>query len=55
VLLAETTILAHLEPLGRLPLILRRAVIPAFALVARQGNDVAHLNPSLVFGNLTIW
>ena len=42
VLPAEAAELAHLEPLGRLLLVLRRAVIPAFALGARHRDDVSH-------------
>src|SRR5205809_2672845 len=46
VLPAVPAVLAHLEPFGRLLLVLRRAVVPAFALGARQGDDVSHrLNP----------
>jgi hypothetical protein len=39
---AKAAVLAELEPLGRLLLVLGRAVVAAFALVARQGNDVSH-------------
>src|SRR5574341_840549 len=39
---AERTVLLHLNPLGRLLLVLRRAVVPPLALTARQLNDVAH-------------
>jgi hypothetical protein len=39
---AEAAELAEFEPLGRLLLVLGRAVIAPFALLARQGNDVAH-------------
>jgi hypothetical protein len=39
---AEPAVFAQLEPLGRLLLVLRRAVVPAFALGAGQSNDVAH-------------
>jgi hypothetical protein len=42
VLPAEATELAELEPLGRLLLVLRRAVVPTLALAARQLNDVSH-------------
>jgi hypothetical protein len=34
--------LLQLESFRRLSLVLRGAVIPALALVARQGDDVAH-------------
>jgi hypothetical protein len=39
---AEPAILRKLEPLARLLLVLGRAVVTTLALVARQGNDVAH-------------
>ncbi len=55
VLATETAILAQLQPLGRLPLVLRRAVVPAFALVARQVDDVAHKSLSMASGNFVIW
>jgi hypothetical protein len=42
VLPAEATELAELQPLGRLLLVLRRAVVAAFALAARHLNDVSH-------------
>ena len=42
VLPAEPAVLAHLEPFGRLLLVLRRAVIPAFALGTRHRDDVSH-------------
>jgi hypothetical protein len=42
VLAAEAAELAEFEPLGALAPVFRRAVIPAFALGARQGNDFAH-------------
>ena len=42
VLPAEAAELAHLEPLRRLLLVLRRAVIAAFAVAAGHVNDVAH-------------
>jgi hypothetical protein len=43
VLPAEATELAELEPFRRLLLVLRRAVIPALTLAARQMDDVAHV------------
>src|SRR6185503_6526201 len=42
VLPAVPAVLAHLEALGGLLPVLRRAVVPALALGARQRNDVAH-------------
>jgi hypothetical protein len=42
VLATEAAVLAELEPLRRLLLILRRAVIPALTVAARHVNDVAH-------------
>ena len=42
VLAAEAAILIELEPLGRLLLVLRRAVIAALTFVARQRDDVSH-------------
>ena len=42
VLPAEAAVLAHLEPLRRLPLVLRRAVVAAFALATRHMDDVSH-------------
>src|SRR5262245_50539380 len=42
VLPAEPEVLAHLETLGRLLLVLRRAVVAALALGAGHRNDVAH-------------
>jgi hypothetical protein len=42
VLTAEAAVLVELDPLRRLLLVLRRAVIPALALAARQVNDIAH-------------
>ena len=41
-LATEAAVLAELEPLRRLLLVLRRAVIPALAVAARHVNDVAH-------------
>ena len=43
VLPAIPAVLAHLETLGRLLPVLRRAVVPALALKARQRNDVSHI------------
>ena len=43
VLAAEAAVLAELEPLRRLLLVLRRAVVATLALAARHLNDVAHL------------
>ena len=42
VLPAEAAELAHLEPLGRLLLVLRRAVVAPLTLGARQRDDVSH-------------
>ena len=42
VLPAETAVLGELNPLCRLLLVLRRAVIAAFAITAREMNDVSH-------------
>ena len=42
VLPAEPAELAHLEALGRLLLVLRRAVISPLTLGAREGDDVSH-------------
>jgi hypothetical protein len=42
VLSTEATKLGELEPLGRLLLVLRRAVVAPLALLARQGDDVSH-------------
>ena len=42
VLPAEAAVLAELEPLRRLLLVLRRAVVPALAVAAREMNDVSH-------------
>jgi hypothetical protein len=42
VLPAEPAVLAQLETLGRLLLVLRRAVVPTLAVGARERNDVAH-------------
>jgi hypothetical protein len=50
VLPAEPAVLAQLETLGRLLLVLGRAVVAAFALTARHRDDVPHA----VFSNLVI-
>ena len=42
VLAAEPAELAHLEPLGRLLLVLRRAVVAPLALAGTQRDDVSH-------------
>ena len=39
---AEAAVLLHFKPLGRLLLVLGRAVVPAFALAAGHLNNVAH-------------
>jgi hypothetical protein len=41
-LATEAAVLAELDPLGRLLLVLGRAVVPALAVAARHVNDVAH-------------
>src|SRR3990170_439334 len=46
VLLAVPAVLAQLEALGRLLPVLRRAVVPALTVVARQSNDVSHKFPA---------
>jgi hypothetical protein len=43
VLPTEPAILAELQALGRLLLVLRRAVVPSLALAAREVDNVAHL------------
>ena len=45
VLATEAAVLAELEPLGRLLLVFRRAVVATLALSARQLNDVSHAVP----------
>ena len=42
VLPAEPAVLAELEPFRRLLLVLRRAVVPALTVAARQMDDVSH-------------
>jgi hypothetical protein len=42
-LAAEAAIPAHLQTLGRLLLVLGRAVVPALAVRTRQVDDVAHI------------
>jgi hypothetical protein len=39
---AEAAVLAELEPLARLLLVFGRAVVSAFAVLARQIDDVSH-------------
>ena len=51
VLAAEAAVLAELEPLCRLLLVLRRAVVAPLTFEARQGDDVSH-DCSLEFGEL---
>ena len=51
---AEATELAHLQPLGRLLLVLGRAVITTLALGASHRNDVSH-TCSLEIGELGNW
>jgi hypothetical protein len=41
---AEAAELAHLEPLGRLLLVLRRAVIAPLTFSAGERDDVSHTN-----------
>jgi hypothetical protein len=40
---AEAAEFAELQPLRRLLLVLRRAVIPALTFAAREMNDVSHV------------
>jgi hypothetical protein len=42
VLATEATELVECDPFGRLLLVLGRAVVPAFAVAAREMNDVSH-------------
>ena len=42
VLAAEAAELAELEPLGRLFLVLGRAVVAPLTVLTRQGDDVSH-------------
>jgi hypothetical protein len=42
VLPAIPAVLAHLETLGRLLSVLRRAVVAALTVAARQSDDVSH-------------
>jgi hypothetical protein len=39
---AEAAELVEFDPLRRLLLVLRRAVVPALAVAAREMNDVSH-------------
>jgi hypothetical protein len=50
---AEATELAHLQPLGRLLLVLGRAVIAPLTLEAGERDDVSH-GYLLGIGNLVI-
>ena len=50
VLLAEPAVLAQLEALGRLFPVLRRAVIPALTVEARQRNNVPHISSARCIG-----
>jgi hypothetical protein len=43
VLATELTELAELQPIGRLLLILGRAVVAPLAVAAREMNDVSHV------------
>jgi hypothetical protein len=55
VLPAKAAILVELEPLARLFLVLRRAVVAALTFVARQRDDVSHysiLRDSVFAGSL---
>jgi hypothetical protein len=40
--LAEAAELLHVQALGRLLLVARRAVVPTLALATRELNDVSH-------------
>jgi hypothetical protein len=50
---AEATELAHLQPLGRLLLVLRRAVVAPLTFGAGERDDVSH-DCLLGIGNLVI-
>jgi hypothetical protein len=50
VLLAIPAVLTQLHALGRFLPVLGRAVIPAFAVVARQSDDVSHKFPARSIG-----
>src|SRR5690349_5100536 len=52
-LAAEAAVLAELDPLRRLLLVLRRAVVPTLALAAREMNDVSHTELRRVWGLAT--
>jgi hypothetical protein len=54
VLLAEAAVLAQLEALGRLLPVLRRAVVPALTVVARQRNNVSHKFPACRIASFSI-
>src|SRR5262249_12468543 len=50
----ELAVLAHLDSLCRLLLVLRRAVVPALALLASHRNDVSHGANLLEVGGLRL-
>src|SRR5688500_13662460 len=53
VLLAVPAVLAQLETLGRLLPVLRRAVVPALTVEARQRNNVSHNKLSAISSQLS--
>ena len=44
---AEAAVLVELDPLRRLLLVLRRAVVPALAVATRHVNDISHGDSSI--------
>jgi hypothetical protein len=48
---AEAAVLVELDPLRRLLLVLRRAVVPALAVAAREMNDVSHTDSSIAIND----